>query len=63
MSPSGTIVTGSGNVFINGKPAAVATLSTVACDKDKVQQVAQGSSSVFINGQPADSLGRMTVSV
>ncbi|HHQ6615119.1 TPA: PAAR domain-containing protein [Serratia fonticola] len=46
MSPSGTIVTGSGNVFINGKPAAVATLSTVACDKDKdkdkVQQVAQG---------------------
>ncbi|MFT2789727.1 RHS repeat-associated core domain-containing protein [Serratia sp. T13T92] len=53
MSPSGTIITGSGNVFINDKPAAVATLSTVACDKDKVQQVAQGSSSVFINGQPA----------
>ncbi|WP_051392671.1 PAAR domain-containing protein [Yersinia wautersii] len=53
MSPNGDIRTGSGNVFINDKPAAVATQSSVVCDKDKVQQVAQGSSSVFINGLPA----------
>lgn len=39
MSPCGTIITGSGNVFINGKAAAFATLSTVACDKDKAQLV------------------------
>lgn len=60
MSPSGEIRTGSGNVFINDKPAAVATLSTVACDKDKTQQVAQGSSSVFINGLPAARTGDKT---
>ncbi|CND85328.1 RHS/YD repeat-containing protein [Yersinia nurmii] len=53
MSPSGAIITGSGNVFTNGKAAAVSSLSTVNCDKDKAQQVAQGSSSVFINGLPA----------
>ncbi|WP_082683245.1 RHS repeat-associated core domain-containing protein [Entomohabitans teleogrylli] len=53
MSPSGTIVTGSTNVFINSKAAGVASLSTVACDKHLSQQVAQGSSSVFINGSPA----------
>lgn len=53
-SPSGAIVTGSANVFINGKPAAYATLSGTACDKhNPVPLVAQGSTNVFINGRPA----------
>ncbi|MFG1172773.1 RHS repeat-associated core domain-containing protein [Erwiniaceae bacterium CAU 1747] len=60
LSPGGTVVTGSGNVFINDRAAAVATLSTVACDSDGSQQVAQGSSSVFINGLPAARRGDKT---
>ncbi|MCE1644883.1 hypothetical protein LWT37_23700, partial [Enterobacter hormaechei] len=31
-SPCGTITRGSSNVFINGKPAAIATYSQVGCD-------------------------------
>ncbi|MBE1043569.1 PAAR domain-containing protein, partial [Escherichia coli] len=48
------IVTGSPNVFINGKPAALATNSQVACSDDgPSMQMAQGSDKVSINGQPA----------
>lgn len=32
-APSGNIVTGSSDVYVNGKPAAYATLSGVACSK------------------------------
>lgn len=53
LTPVGFIQSGSHNVFINDEPCAVATLSTVTCDRDRLQQVAQGSSSVFINGLPA----------
>lgn len=53
-STSGAIVSGSPNVFINGRPAAYATLSGVMCDKhNPVPLVAQGSTNVFINGRPA----------
>lgn len=34
MSASGKILTGSHNVFINGKPAAIATLSQAGCAND-----------------------------
>ncbi|WP_172731733.1 RHS repeat-associated core domain-containing protein [Pluralibacter gergoviae] len=61
LSPSGVILTGSPNVFINGKPAAIATVSRVECDQDgPAMQMAQGSDSVFINGQPASRIGDKT---
>ncbi|CCG88191.1 RHS repeat-associated core domain-containing protein [Erwinia piriflorinigrans] len=61
MSASGQILTGSPNVFINGKPAAIATVSQVGCDKDgPSMQMAQGSDKVFINGQPAARVGDKT---
>ncbi|OUI56162.1 rhs family protein [Serratia marcescens] len=54
LTPKGNIVTGSPNVFINGKPAALATHSQVACSDDgPSMQMAQGSDKVSINGQPA----------
>lgn len=34
MSANGKILTGSHNVFINGKPAAIATLSQAGCAND-----------------------------
>ncbi len=53
-SPSGNIVTGSSDVYVNGKPAAYATLSGVACTKhNPIPLVAQGSTNIFINGRPA----------
>ncbi|RQQ79205.1 hypothetical protein DF134_34875 [Burkholderia stagnalis] len=53
-SPSGAITTGSSNVFVNGKPAAYATLSGVACSKhNPIPLVAQGSTNIFINNRPA----------
>ncbi|KVK78136.1 hypothetical protein WJ47_17075 [Burkholderia ubonensis] len=53
-SPSGAISTGSSNVFVNGKPAAFATLSGVACSKhNPIPLVAQGSTNIFINNRPA----------
>ena len=46
------------NVFINGKPAALATNSQVACSDDgPSMQMAQGSDKVSINGQPASRVG------
>jgi RHS repeat-associated protein len=60
-SPSGTIKTGSANVFINGKPAAIAKKSDVECSKEEgIRQMAQGSDSVFINGLPASRAGDKT---
>ncbi|MDB6369630.1 PAAR domain-containing protein [Photorhabdus bodei] len=59
-SPCGTITRGSSNVFINGKPAAIATYSQVGCDKDGIRQMAEGSSSVFVNGYPLARVGDKT---
>ncbi|PHM53887.1 RHS repeat-associated core domain-containing protein [Xenorhabdus sp. KK7.4] len=61
QSPSGTIESGSANVLINNKPAAIAKLSTVVCSKEiGPRQMAQGSDSVFINGLPASRVGDKT---
>ncbi|MCX8959102.1 type IV secretion protein Rhs [Erwinia psidii] len=61
MEKEGVIATGSHNVFINGKPAAIATDSMVACVKDAgAQQMAEGSSRVFINGLPAARISDQT---
>ncbi len=61
-SPCGEITRGSPNVFINGKPAAIATRSQVACSKeDGLRQMAEGSASVFINGYPVVRVGDKTV--
>ncbi|MFU9139259.1 PAAR domain-containing protein, partial [Erwinia tasmaniensis] len=61
MGKSGVIVTGSHNVFINGRPAAIATDSMVECAKDGgSQQMAEGSSRVYINGLPAARIGDQT---
>jgi len=60
---AGQIVSGSGNVHTNGKPAARAHLDKAKCDKhgSAPQVVAQGSSTVHINGQPAARVGDRTV--
>ncbi|MGL6019745.1 MAG: RHS repeat-associated core domain-containing protein [Gibbsiella quercinecans] len=61
LTPKGEILTGSPNVFINGKPAALATRSQVTCSDDgPSMQMAQGSDKVFINGQPAARVGDKT---
>ena len=56
-SPTGTIITGSLNVFIEGLAAARAVLDMAACSgvilTHGTPNIAQGSSSVFINGMPA----------
>ena len=57
----GTICSGSPDVFINGRPAAIAGGSEVHCDDDgHSMQMAEGSSSVFINGRPAVRTGDRT---
>jgi len=60
MTQQGVITTGSPNVFINGRPAAVATTSLVSCQEDGAQHLAEGSSRVYINGLPAARLGDRT---
>ncbi|WP_034915748.1 RHS repeat-associated core domain-containing protein [Erwinia sp. 9145] len=61
MEKEGVIATGSHNVFINGKPAALATDSMVECARDAgSQQLAEGSSRVYINGLPAVRTGDQT---
>ncbi|WP_288490970.1 RHS repeat-associated core domain-containing protein [uncultured Pantoea sp.] len=60
MTPKGKITTGSPNVFINSKPAAMATNSIVACKDDGPQQMAEGSSRVYINGLPASRIDDRT---
>jgi len=57
---TGAITTGSPNVFINGRPAARASLSTVLCDKHGPALVAEGSRSVYINGMPVSRVGDHT---
>jgi len=57
---AGHILEGSPNVFINGRPAARASLSTITCDKHGFQLVAEGSSNVYINGIPAARVGNRT---
>ena len=60
---TGQIQSGSGNVFINGKPAARAHLDTALCDEHgpAPQVLAQGSDTVYINGVPAARVGDRTV--
>ncbi|MDN8598864.1 RHS repeat-associated core domain-containing protein [Citrobacter sp. S2-9] len=60
MTKKGVITAGSPDVFINSKPAALATNSMVACSDDGSQQMAEGSSRVSINGLPASRLGDRT---
>ncbi len=52
---TGSLISGSFNVFVNGRPAVRAHLSQGICGdhSGSPQLVAQGSSTVFINGQPA----------
>ncbi|WP_151636244.1 RHS repeat-associated core domain-containing protein [Noviherbaspirillum aerium] len=53
-TPSGKIITGSPNVYTNGRAAALVQLSGVACDKHPpLPRVAEGSGTVFINGLAA----------
>ncbi len=50
-TPTGTIISGSPDVFINGRPAARTVMSVAACAKDvPVQMVATGAATVLING-------------
>ncbi|NHB97547.1 hypothetical protein C5470_14585 [Photorhabdus stackebrandtii] len=52
--PSGVLLTGSPNVFIEGKAAARATVDTAGCTKHLAPPlITQGSETVFINGAPA----------
>ena len=60
MTKKGVIISGSPDVFINGKPAAMAMGSAVKCSDDGSQQMAEGSSRVFINGLPAARIGDRT---
>ncbi|MEG4676759.1 RHS repeat-associated core domain-containing protein [Enterobacter cloacae] len=60
MTKKGVITSGSPNVFINSKPAAIATDSAVKCSDDGSQQMAEGSKRVSINSQPASRIGDRT---
>src|SRR5690606_14558397 len=60
ITKQGVITSGSPDVFINAKPAAMATDSMVACSDDGSQQMAEGSSRVCINGLPAARTGDRT---
>jgi uncharacterized Zn-binding protein involved in type VI secretion len=59
----GPVVSGSNNVFINGKPAArVMDLGVaVPCCSSNTYAIVKGSSTVFINDQPAARIGDMTL--
>ncbi len=55
---AGPIKVGSGNVFINGKAAALACISLVSCTQHgDGQQVAQGSETVLVNGHRMARVG------
>ncbi|MCK6710110.1 DUF6531 domain-containing protein [Enterobacter cloacae] len=60
MTKKGVITSGSPNVFINSKPAAIATDSAVKCSDDGSQQMAEGSKRVSVNSQPASRIGDRT---
>ncbi|WP_087020954.1 PAAR domain-containing protein [Thaumasiovibrio subtropicus] len=51
----GPVATGSGNVFVEGKPASKVGDMCVCCGPP--DSIAAGSGSVFINGQPAARMG------
>jgi RHS repeat-associated protein len=54
---SGKIITGSPDVFFEGKPVARVS-DTVACDKHSPPpQIAEGSETIFINGLPLARIG------
>lgn len=56
---TGHLVTGSSNVFINGRSAVMSHMSVGDCDEHgpAFQRVAEGSSRVYINGLPAARTG------
>jgi RHS repeat-associated protein len=57
-SPSGKIILGSPNVYVNLRNSAYVQGSTVACDKHSpTPLVAEGSTNVFINSLPAARKG------
>ncbi|MEE4716347.1 RHS repeat-associated core domain-containing protein [Pseudomonas alliivorans] len=57
-SPTGQIESGSRNVFINGRAAAIVENSTAVCDKHSpIVKVAEGSTNVFINDKAAARKG------
>ncbi|EKS6740454.1 PAAR domain-containing protein [Enterobacter ludwigii] len=56
----GAVVSGSGNVSINGIPASAAGLSAAACVFHGGTVVASGSGTVTINGCPAARIGDVT---
>ncbi|KAB8305869.1 hypothetical protein EH228_19240 [Erwinia endophytica] len=57
----GALVSGSGNVFINGLAAGAVGISIAPCALlHGAAPVACGSGSVFINGNPAARLGDVT---
>lgn len=57
----GALCSGSGDVFINGLPAAMAGASVAPCAQGHgAAPVVTGSGSVFINGLPAARLGDIT---
>lgn len=57
----GALSSGSGNVFINGLPAAMMGASVAPCAIGHgAAPVASGSGTVFINGLPAARLGDVT---
>jgi uncharacterized Zn-binding protein involved in type VI secretion len=60
---AGKILTGSGNVHVNGRAAARAHVDTAHCDQHSSapQILAQGSNTVHINGMPAARVGDRTV--
>ena len=51
--PTGAIVEGSATIFINGRPAARATLSTAICREGPPQKQATGAQTVYFDGMPA----------
>ncbi|KVK99013.1 PAAR domain-containing protein [Burkholderia ubonensis] len=57
----GAITSGSGNVFMNGIPAAFVGGSIAVCPVHmSAQAVVSGSGTVFVNGLPAAFVGGVT---
>lgn len=57
----GALCSGSGNVYVNGIPAAMVGVSIASCALlHGAAPVAVGSGTVFINGVPAARLGDVT---
>ncbi|UXD96605.1 PAAR domain-containing protein [Cronobacter sakazakii] len=60
ISHGGAISNGSGNVSINGAPAAMQGASSASCSIHGASAVSSGSGSVFINNNPAARTGDAT---